>query len=58
MFRVQHLENSGAGQVHECLVAQGASRVQFNASREDVESVLHVVNYPTQETTHNFNTKS
>ena len=49
MFRVQHLENSGAGQVHECLVAQGASRVQFNASREDVESVLHVVNYPTQE---------
>ena len=49
MFRVQRLENSGAGQVHECLVAQGASRVQFNASREDVESVLHVVNYPTQE---------
>lgn len=58
MFRVQRLENSGAGQVHECLVAQGASRVRFNASREDVESVLHVVNYPTQETTCNFNTKS
>lgn len=58
MFRVEHLENSGVGQVHECLAAQGVSRVQFNASREDVESVLHVVNFPTQETTHNFNTKS
>lgn len=50
MFRVEHLENSGVGQVHESLAAQGVSRVSLMLA-EDVESVLHVVNYPTQETT-------